>query len=81
MNQFSFEYNLLLPNDDTDINVRAEALGIWCQGFLTGLQQAEISLEKHANTELTDAIKDITEIAQISYGDIPSTDEDETAYF
>ncbi len=81
MNQFSFEYHLLLPNDEVDINIRAEALGIWCQGFLTGLQQAKIPLEKHENVELTDAIKDITEIAQISYGDIPSTDEDETAYF
>ncbi|MDR3491044.1 MAG: UPF0149 family protein [Gammaproteobacteria bacterium] len=81
MNQFSFEFNLLLPSDDVDINVRAEALGLWCQGFLTGLQQAAISLKDHTNIELTDAIKDITEIAQISYGDIPSTDEDETAYF
>jgi uncharacterized protein YgfB (UPF0149 family) len=81
MSEFSFEFSLLLPSDDEDINWRTEALGLWCQGFLTGLEQAETPVQQHASLEVTDALNDIIEIAQVSYGDIPGSDEDETAYY
>ena len=32
-----FDFHLLLPHDDANLAVRVEALGHWCQGFLTGL--------------------------------------------
>lgn len=81
ISQFSFEFALLLPETDTDINSRAECLGFWCQGFLTGLEQASTSIEERTSEEVKDALNDLTEIAQVQYEDIASTDEDETAYF
>jgi yecA family protein len=81
ISEFSFEFSLLLPSDRTDINIRTEALGLWCQGFLTGLQQANPPIGQFADTEVADALNDITEIAQVSYGDITGSDEDETSYF
>jgi uncharacterized protein YgfB (UPF0149 family) len=81
MTEFSLEFTLLLPDDDTDINDRAEALGIWCQGFLTGLQQGTRSLEENTSAEVNEALQDLTEIAQINYGEIGASEEDETAYF
>jgi len=80
MQDFAFEFQLLLPDDEIDINVRAEALGLWCQGFLTGLSSDDA--ESFAdNPEMVDALKDIVEISQVSYEDIPGNEDDETAYF
>ena len=81
LSEFSFEFRLLLPEDDADINVRAESLGLWCQGFLLGLEQSHVSLQNHPKEEVKEALDDIIEIAKITFGDIPTNDEDETAYF
>lgn len=81
LSEFSFEFTLLLPDDGVDINTRAEALGLWCQGFLTGLEQSDVAIQSVANPELKEALDDIIEIAQITFGDIASNDEDESAYY
>lgn len=81
MSEFSFEFSLLLPDDNEDINQRAEALGLWCQGFITGLEQCKVPIQNRVPDEVTEALNDIIEISQVNYGDIASTDDDETAYF
>lgn len=81
LTEFSLDFNLLLPDDDTDINARAEALGLWCQGFLTGLKHADIPLRNHKNPEVAESIQDLTEIAKVDNGNIVENEEDETAYF
>src|SRR5438477_9135398 len=45
VNEFSFEFTLLLPSDEVDINLRSESLGVWCQGFLTGLEKHKVPLK------------------------------------
>jgi uncharacterized protein YgfB (UPF0149 family) len=80
LSEFSFEFNLALPDDAVDINVRTEALGLWCQGFLLGLALAPTSNQNKVSAEITEALEDITEIAQINFGNIPENEEDETAY-
>jgi uncharacterized protein YgfB (UPF0149 family) len=81
LSEFSFEFAIILPEDDSDINFRAESLGLWCQGFLTGLEQSDISNRTQGDVELKEALDDIIEIAQLTFGDINSNDEDEAAYF
>ena len=81
MSEFSFEFTLLLPDDGSDINQRAECLGLFCQGFITGLKQTNEDISKRMTPEVQDALKDLVEIAQVRYEDIISTEEDETAYF
>lgn len=81
LSEFSFEFRILLPEDETDINLRAEALGLWCQGFLLGLEHTQIPLQNHPKEEVKEALDDIIEIAKITFGDIPTNDEDETAYY
>lgn len=81
ISEFSFEFALILPDDKADINLRTEALGSWCQGFLAGLKQCRIPLEDREPSEVTDTLSDITEIATVNFGDIQSTEEDEMAYF
>jgi len=81
MSEFSFEFTLLLPEDNIDINLRTEALGLWCQGFLTGLEQSNIPLQNREASDVTETINDLIEIAQVNYGGITNNEEDETAYF
>lgn len=81
MSEFSFEFSLLLPNDKVDINVRTESLGLWCQGFLTGLQHGNVPITGREPGEVTEALEDLVEIAQVNYGEITPGDEDEGAYF
>jgi yecA family protein len=81
LTEFSFEFEMLLPDDEQDINFRTESLGLWCQGFLTGLKKSNIQLEHRQEGELTDTLDDLTEIAQVNFGDLADTDEEESAYF
>jgi len=81
LSDFSFEFAMLLPNDDMDINARTEELGLWCQGFLTGLEKSRDKIEQDATEAVAEAIADITEIAQVNFGDITDSEEDEAAYF
>jgi uncharacterized protein YgfB (UPF0149 family) len=80
LNEFSFEFYLILPTEKTNINLRAEALGLWCQGFLTGLDAEHISHLQNQSGEISEAIKDILHISEISFGDIAENEEDESAY-
>jgi yecA family protein len=81
MNEFSFEFTLVLPSDSIDLAQRTEALGLWCQGFLTGLQQAKTPITQSANTEVVEALDDLTEIAQVNYTEVTASNEDEASYF
>jgi uncharacterized protein YgfB (UPF0149 family) len=78
---FSFEFGLVLPGDKEDINFRTEAMGLWCQGFLTGLQQARQSPDQHPSDEVQEGLTDLTEFAQVSFGDIEAGDDAETSYY
>ncbi len=81
LKQFSFEFSLILPGDDADLNTRVEALGLWCQGFLIGIGQSATPLKDYPEPEIAEALSDLAEIAQINFGDIPENEEDETAFF
>lgn len=81
LNEFSFEFTLLLPDDETNINQRAEALALFCTGFLIGLKQPGSTIEERMSDDVTDALNDLTEISQVKYDDLSGTDEDENAFF
>src|SRR5688572_19942383 len=57
LSEFSFEFSLLLPDDKTSIICRAESLGIWCQGFLTGLKFS--SSNPIFSTDVNETINDL----------------------
>lgn len=81
LSEFSFEFSLLLPSDTHELRERTEALGLWCQGFITGLTKAHVRIENREDSDVTEAINDIIEIAQVNFGDTPDDENDETAYF
>ena len=77
---FLFEFNLILPDDTEALSLRAESLGVWCQGFLTGLQAAGVPIVDREQNDLTEAINDLIEIAKMNYEEVDAGEEDEAAY-
>jgi len=70
----NFSFTLLLPDDDSELAERADALGQWCHGFLSGFGSSGISGESNLPTEVADALRDLAAIAQI---DVSSDDDSE----
>ena len=73
----SLEFAPLLPDDETGLADRTDALGEWCQGFLFGLGLAGTRIKPEEMSEETnEVLKDLGQIAQAGF----EGDEDETAY-
>lgn len=60
-----FGVQLLLPGDESDLATRADCLGQWCHGFLTGFGSAGISGDKPMSADVSDAVRDLAAIVQI----------------
>lgn len=80
LNEFLFEFQLLLPPEDCPLPTRAEGLTLWCQGFLTGLNHAHVPLHGTGANEADGAISDLIEIAKMDYEAVVASEEDEIAY-
>lgn len=80
LQSFEFDLFLLLPDEDTTIAERSEAIGAWCQGLLTGLAMAEAGIRKDAPEELTETLQDLTKITLIDYEDADNNEENEMAF-
>ncbi len=80
LDEFLFEFQLMLPTETEALPVRAEALTLWCQGMLTGLKLAQVSLVDRAPSDTTEAINDLIEIAKMNFEEVMANEEDETAY-
>ena len=66
------DFMLLLPDDDDSAEVRAEAMGQWCEGFLHGLvseTHGDKLRERLASDPLSDIIKDLLEITRATVGE------------
>ena len=80
LESMDFSFELLLPDDDTSLEIRAQELGAWCTGFIHGLQLGQVDLTKEYTPDCQDALERITDIAQIDYQNISFADSDEEAY-
>ena len=76
LGQSDFSMPLLLPDDEEGLEQRTEALGYWCQGFLSGFGEAAAG--KSMSDETEGVINDFAEIAQIQAED---DDSDEAERF
>lgn len=77
------EFAPLLPDDGEDVQVRAEALGHWCEGFLHGLvssKHGEDLKKRLAAEPLADIIKDMLQITRAGLDEESDLEENESAY-
>lgn len=75
-----FEFELLLPGDDTDVAERTAAIADWCGGFAFGVGVSRRA--QHALPEDTaEFLADVTEIARAGGDDDAiAVDDEEAAY-
>lgn len=76
-----FDFQLLLPDEDASLAMRAQAVGQWCQGFLGGLGFAGIQLDETEYVETQDILSRMVDIAQIDYQGLDFSEQDEKAFF
>lgn len=75
----SMEFSPLLPDDEERIDQRAEALGLWCHGFLAGLVIGGVDLAGGSTTlsaELSELVSDFAQISQAGADSEEMDDED-----
>jgi uncharacterized protein YgfB (UPF0149 family) len=72
-----FSFELLLPDDDQPLPIRAEALGVWCSGFLSGFGLQERKGAQGLSVEGQETLRDLAQIVQISTEADADTEEDE----
>lgn len=68
---------LLLPDDQVSLSERVQALGQWCQGFLTGFGLT--AREEALSGEAMEVLQDISAIAQIQ-SSLDDSEESENDY-
>jgi uncharacterized protein len=70
----------LLPDDDAPLAERADALSLWCQGFLYGLGSGAASDPGTVSTEAGETIRDFTEITHVGVDAGDESEENEVAF-
>lgn len=76
----SFEFHLLLPDDEEPLEERAKALSLWCQGYSDAMLHSEVNIDAITQEEVKEAFFHISEVATIDYTYANVTEEDEIAY-
>lgn len=74
------DFHPLLPADSSEMELRIEALGDWCHGFLLGLAEGGIKDVEGLPPDSREIIKDMVEIARAGGYDLEGGEEDEEAY-
>ena len=74
------EFEPLLPDDDHPLNGRANALALWCAGFLYGLGAGHISDLDGLAGDVGEIVRDFTEISLATGDDADADEANEQAY-
>ena len=74
------DFELLLLDDAQPVLERANALVVWCQGFLRGLQMAGVAPEDTPSENSEEAIGDIARIALMDWSGIDNDERGEKVY-
>ena len=64
----TLEFCPLLPDDEAGVDERAEALGLWCHGFLAGLVIGGVDLAggtQALSAEIDELVRDFAEISRV----------------
>ena len=74
------EFEPLLPDDEQPLNGRANALALWCTGFLYGLGTGNISDLAGLKGDVGEIVRDFTEISRATGDDADADESNEQAY-
>jgi hypothetical protein len=77
---FELDFQLLLPDDDAPLKLRAQEFGKWCEGFLAGVGLGSIGNNYNDKDDVQDILYKLSEAAKIQFEAVDFTEEDETAF-
>ncbi|HUX72967.1 MAG TPA: UPF0149 family protein [Steroidobacteraceae bacterium] len=70
----------LLPDDEQPLNGRANALALWCTGFLYGLGTGQIADLDALAGDVGEIVRDFTEISRAAGDEADADESNEQAY-
>ena len=77
------DFELIIPDENYTIQARAEALSIWCQGFIDGvsflLSEQGLKIDQSENKESFEIIEDFTQISTLDSHSINEEVDEELA--
>lgn len=76
---FDFSFQLLIPDEDASLAVRAQAFSDWCEGFTQGLTLSNVGFDHFHDQDSQNALSHIEEFAQLDHDSLTMDDEDESA--
>ena len=74
------EFEPLLPDDEQPLNGRANALALWCTGFLYGLGSGYSADFESLGGDVGEIVRDFTEISRAAGDDAEGDESNEQAY-
>ena len=83
LNSGDMSFEMLLPPDAEPLQQRAEALGLWCQGFMHGLGAAGKPGSESpvvGNDVVRDIVGDFSEITRATFAEDETEEEGEAAF-
>jgi uncharacterized protein YgfB (UPF0149 family) len=80
LNNFGFEFKMLLPDEDCLLQERILAFSDWCLGFLEGLNLAGLTLEDFESEDDIELLQHFEDFSEMDAEDLELNDEDEKAY-
>ncbi|HRD69299.1 MAG TPA: UPF0149 family protein [Legionella sp.] len=79
INNFDFEFGMILPDEHESLAERARAFSEWCEGFTQGLTMAGVGLDQFYEEEAQEALQHIIEFAELDADTLEVSEEDEKA--
>ncbi len=76
---FTFEFQLLLPDEQEPLADRAHAFREWCEGFMQGIRMAGASYDELQEEEAQEAMQHLLEFSQLDCDELQTDEEDERA--
>lgn len=69
----------LLPPEEAPLSERAQALGLWCQGFLYGFSMARPGSHEGLPPQVREVLDDLGRLAQVEPPQVDGDERDEAA--
>lgn len=80
LNDSVLDFQPLLPDDETPVEERIEALGQWCQGFLLGMSAGGIKDLEKLPGDSGEIVRDFVELSRLESYELEGGEEDEQSY-
>ncbi len=79
-NDEDFGLLLMLPDEEAPLSRRADSLGCWCEGFLSGLGLGGVDKNQGFSAQVQEFLSDLLDIARLDCDISEPSDDDEESY-